>query len=321
MGSAEPEPERRSETPAVPIRPGMGLSIPSSERFLELRAGAKENGTLKDLRQMVAAWQAVAEKCNLAFEEMTRLAIYRLEVERDLGVHLAQNVRWGGDRARLPEGTLLRDGGLPEDITKKQCWAYQQLAAVPEDVFRAYLDAAHTRHVVPSAAGARAFAAPPKTPARNSAKNRTAKRAVHGGAAVPAPVIECVERIMTPDVVVGEVAMPAKQRVDVSSPDALQRLHGDVFVAQCPDPERFLVALEQARRNASVRRAVVILPATPWAQWFGRLEHGDWLLCFLRAVRDAEGNGLLLAHIGERPSVFRLAFRSLGVVLRAATTD
>src|SRR5688572_16318115 len=65
------------------------LVVPPDEHLRLARLDAKSAGNLKGLRQMVAAWEAVAEKCDLAFEEMARLAAFRLEVERDLGEELA----------------------------------------------------------------------------------------------------------------------------------------------------------------------------------------------------------------------------------------
>jgi len=316
MSSAE-QPERGPEEPMplVPGRPELAL-VPSSEHLLRLRGEAKQNGTLTNLRQMVAAWQAVAEKCNLAFEEMTRLAIYRLEVERDLGAHLTQQVQHGGDRSRYARRTL-----LPDDITKNQCSAYKRLAAIPEDVFRAYLADAHGKDRVPSSRGARAFAASAgqKTPATKTPKKKKRGRSAAQEAAIPAEVLECLAGFMTLDVIVGDADVPSKKRVAADSKVAIEQLRGDVLVAQCPDPARWLGAIEQARRETRVSRAIVVLPAATLPEWIVGMEHGDWLLCCLRNVRDSSGHAVMLAHIGERPSVFRLAFWSLGVVLRAAT--
>jgi hypothetical protein len=298
--------------PVGSVRPDLALSIPSGERFLQMRTEARQTGTLKNLQKLVAAWQAIGEKCNLAFEEMTRLAVYRLEVERDLGAYLAQTVQKGGDPPKYARRTL-----LPDDITRNQSSAYQKLAAVPEDVFRAYLEHAHHRGVVPSSQGARAFRMPGHraAPTRATKKKRRARAAV----AIPAAVTECIATIMTPDIVVGDANLRAGKRVAPDSKAVLEQLKGEVFVAQCTDPARWLPAIEQHRRAARITRAIVVLPAEPCAAWFATLEHGDWLVCFVRNVGD--GNGVMLAHIGERPSAFRLACRELGVVVRPATAD
>lgn len=315
-GAEQPERVPGEPVPQVPARPDLTL-VPSSEQLLRLRDEAKQNGTLANLRKMVAAWQAVAEQCNVAFEEMTRLATYRLEVERDLGRHLAQTVHRGGDRAKYSRSTL-----LPDDITNNQSAAYQRLAAIPDQAFHAYLADALSRRVVPSSRGARAFAAASgrKAP-KAKAKQKKRGRSVTAEGAIPAAVLECIAAIMTPDVIVGDATVPSKKRLAADSKAGMGQLRGDVLVAQCPDPVRWLSAIEQARRETRVSRAIVVLPATALPEWIAALEHGDWLLCCLRGVRDSNGNAVMLAHIGERPSVFRLAFRSLGVVLRPATAD
>ena len=105
---------------------------------------------------------------------------------------------------------------------------------------------------------------------------------------------------MSPDCVVGDADVPAKLRLaSTTAPDAAE-LRGDVFLARCDDPARWLRELARRRACAQIRRAIVVLPATLWAEWFGQFENGDCLLCFLRDVRDADGNGVVLAHIGER---------------------
>ena len=297
---------------------GLVKALPTSERFLQMRIAAQEGGTQNDLHKLVSAWQAVAVKCNLAFEQLTRLAIYRLEVERDLGAYLAQSIERGGDRRTYPRGRLDRRRGLPDNISWKQSSAYQRLAKIPEDIFRAYLDAALAKHAVPSSAGARAFAAPPRVPARHGGK---CGKHVPTNLDLPPAVIQRVVSIMTPDVVVGGLRTLAKESHQADESDASTSLTGDVFVAACDDPDKWLRAIDIARRHSRLRRVIIALPAYTWTDWFHRVGHGDWLLCFLRQYRDTSGSGLVLGYSGEKPSMFRLAFRSLGVVLRAATVE
>jgi hypothetical protein len=59
-----------------------------SEQLALMRAQTKAAGILKDLKELAAAWEEVAKKCDLACEEMVKL---RLDVERDLGAQLAQS--------------------------------------------------------------------------------------------------------------------------------------------------------------------------------------------------------------------------------------
>ena len=69
--------------PALWAASEKGLVVPADEQLRLVRLDAKSAGTLQGLRQMVAAWEAVAEKCALAFHELVRLAVFRLEVERE----------------------------------------------------------------------------------------------------------------------------------------------------------------------------------------------------------------------------------------------
>ena len=84
--------------PAPVARPG--LVVPSAAEFEVLIASQASSDGLRDLRQAIAAWQAVAEKCDHAFEEVLKLSIYRLRVERALGARLVQVVKHGGPRPR-----------------------------------------------------------------------------------------------------------------------------------------------------------------------------------------------------------------------------
>src|SRR5436190_14341137 len=116
------------------------LDVPPDEQLQLVRVAAKSAGNLRGLRQMVAAWEAVAEKCDLAFEEMVRLAVFRLEVERDLGAELAQTVSQGRPKKRSPEVTFSSSHELPDGVTKQQAAKYRALAAVPEAAFGAYVE-------------------------------------------------------------------------------------------------------------------------------------------------------------------------------------
>lgn len=320
MADAEPQGMLPDLPPRPAPKPELSLVVPDAAHLLQLRERAREAEELPGLRKLVAAWQAAAEKCDLAFEELTRLAVYRLEVERDLGAHLAQTVHRGGHRAKSPRGSLLRGGCLPGDVTKKQSRLYQNLAKVPEPVFRAYLDNAFKNGETPTSAGARAFARAQAASGTTSRPRGGRRRRATAASVLPANVLACVERVMMPDCIVGDADLPAKLRLaSTTAPDAAE-LRGDVFLARCDDPARWLRELARRRACAQIKRAIVVLPAAPWAEWFGQFESGDWLLCFLRDVRGADGYGVVLAHIGERPSAFRLAFGSLGIVLRAANS-
>ena len=294
--------------PELPLRSEFSLVIPTNEQFLQLRAEAKQAGKLPNLRQMVAAWQDVADRCHLAFEELTRIAVFKLEVERELGAHLAQTVHRGGSRSKYSRSTL-----LPDDLTRNQSSAYQALAAIPEATFRAYLQGAHRDEEVPSSRGARAFAAATRSRGQQSVRRTTAA----GHSVISEAVLDAMTRIMTPDVVVGCKRLKAKWHFHPDASNVLDMLTGDVFVAQCPQPQLWLPAIERLRKTARVYQAVVVLPAEVWTDWFAAMEVGDWLCCFLKGARGSDGNGVMLAHVGAKQGAFRLAFRHLGVVMGA----
>ena len=81
-----------------------------SEQLARMRAQTKAAGILKDLKELAAAWEEVAKKCDLACEEMVKL---RLDVERDLGAQLAQcRQTWPcavGQDANLESATAATD--------------------------------------------------------------------------------------------------------------------------------------------------------------------------------------------------------------------
>jgi hypothetical protein len=154
---------------------------------------------------MVSAMQAAAAKCDLAYEEMVRLAVYRLEVERDLGAHLAQTVVRGRPTKRCPGGTF-SGSGLPEGISKKQSVAYQRLAAIPVAVFQRYLEAVREARRFPTTRGAQAFASERKPRVVRPAKKVRVSRTT-----VDAELVESIRRLGGIDVIVGESSIPARR--------------------------------------------------------------------------------------------------------------
>ena len=207
-GGAEPSSCGQMQT-ALLRPPDGGLVVPTNEEFSVMRAEAKAAGKLKDLRKLAAAWQAVAEKCDLAFEELFRLAVFRLEVERDLGMQLAQTIRRGGDRTNYPRGSLLPDG-----VTWKQSAGYQNLAAIPEDVFRAYVERSRGAERTPSSRGARAFAG-----ARSAKTHRAPrpKKAPASDVVLSPKLIEaCVRCLGDIDVMVGKAIVALPRDIDAA---------------------------------------------------------------------------------------------------------
>lgn len=292
------------------------LVIPATDHLQVLRVEAKQAGTLSELNRVVAAWLAVAEQCNVARGEMVRLAIFQLEVERELGAHLAQTVRHGGDRSRLRDVILPPDGALPQDVSPRQSMEYKKLAAIPEEVFRAYLDESRATCKPPSLAGALRLAAKPRT--RRVSTTRSDRRQTGSGEAIelPASALDAISRVMTADVCVGKAKIGAKRLIHASStvfPE--EALAGEVLVAQCPDPETWLPALRRLRNCAKVTQAIVVLPAAVWADWFTLLREHEWSICFVRWARASTGEGVLVVHQGGRSQAFRTTMSNVGPVL------
>lgn len=306
--SAVPDPPPARLLPAQTLRQ-IGLVVPNDDQLALIRTHAQESGTLKELRQKVAAWHAAAEKLKLGFEEMTRVAVFQLEVERDLGSHLAQTVRRGGDRSKSHGSTLLH-----EDIHRNQSSAYQKLAAIPEDVFRAYLEHARSKRKLPSSAGARRFGLPKKSAARRNAKAKCT------GAVAPtdlAAALDAISRVMTPDVVVGEGKVEARRFVSASDKGIFDKLSGDVLVVDCPDPAEWIPELLRRRGKAKIRQVIAFVPAAPWEEWFEVVQESGVSCCFLHGPARNGAIGHAVLHIGACDAAFRVAMASVGLVLHA----
>lgn len=286
---------------ASPVPVGSGaIVVPAHAELALLLSQAKAAGTLKDLRQTIAAWQAVAEKCDLVFEEFVRLAVFRLQVERELGAHLSQTVQRGGDRSKCPRATL-----LPEGVSKKQSSTYQKLAAIPEDVFRAYVEKSREVRKVPSSAGARRFASPTKT--RAPARSRNRDGTVSG---VPDVVVDaCVRCLGEIAVLVGKAEVKAAACVKGLS-DLSKVARGAILVATSTDPAESLRCIARLREKGRIGEAIVVLPQHINASWLTSLNCGPWSLCL-----PFEGGTPLVAHIGGHARGFALVFARLGVVV------
>lgn len=303
--TSEGAPDEGRTDSSLLVPSARGLTVPPKAQLEELRLHAAADGTLQNLRQMIAAWEAVAAKCELAFEELFRLAAFRLEVERDLGHHLAQTVKRGGFRTKLPRGTLPGSGSLPEGVSRKHSMLCQQLAAIPDADFRAYLEQCTRRRRLPSAAGARKIVL-------HSCKTR--RPGPSGQLVMPRALIEAMRRLYDVDTLVGETSLPAKHRLDASAPNALVELHGRALVVAKVDMSRWIPELERLRDTGQLQRVVVFATAATWAPWYARLLHTDWMLCFPTRMRFA-GCGVLLAHLGEKSAGFRVVMSELGPVI------
>lgn len=284
---------------------------PSLPAEHELRARFQQCTTASELhalRQSVAAWVTVAGTQGAPFDMLARLAAFRLEVERALGGLLERIVARGGARIRGESHRGLRPGGLPAGISKQQAARFRQVAAVSEQQFRDFLAAAHARGQVPAASALRRLVAPRR-------RAVATRHCGSGRAELPAQVLAAIERIMVPDVIVGDCPLGARHRVPAGDGLALAKLAGDVLVTQCPDPAQWLPRLRRLRDEAIVHRVIVVLPAEVWSLWFRQLADPLWTCCFLTDIRGPRSTGVLLAHLGARSEAFRAAVGGMGVTI------
>ena len=285
--------------PAPALRRGLVVPDPADFEALVALQGTSEG--LRDLRQAVAAWQAVAEKCDHAFEEVLKLSTYRLQVERALGARLAQDVRPGRVKKRSPEVTFDEGGRLPDGVTKQQAAKYRQLAAVPDDAFAAYLQVSREKRKLPTSTGARRFGVPAREPrVRRSARGRRPSLLRE----VDQAIVDFVDRLMTPDVVVGPPVLKCAVNFAVADSVALTRAQGDVFVAACRAPENWLPRLAGMYRAGVVSQVLAVVAADAWADWFRLALVEGWTFCCVSARRGDGSIGVLLAHIGGRRAAF-----------------
>jgi hypothetical protein len=116
------------------------------------------------------------------------------------------------------------------------------------------------------------------------------------------------------DVVVGRATIEAKSHVSAIAPRLFEELAGDVLVAECPDPAKWLPKLRDLRLKAQVNQVVVVARAEVWSDWFSDLREQEWACCFLQGLHDKSG-GLVVLHNGVKRSAFHLAMGQIGVVM------
>ncbi len=311
------EQERERQQLVVPedgVRRQLAL-VPDEERFQDMLTTACGSPALVDLRKLVVAWRAVADQCEVATEEVLRLAIYRLEVERALGSELAQSVRRGGRGSKSQAATSIRGGasrGLPDGVTKHQSRRYRALAAIPGDAFAGYVTKAREDGRPPTSAGAHRFARAKCSP--QAAQQAESSPTSTVSFVLPERVLDALTSFMVSDVVVGDLQLQGDARCLSVAEARPGDLEGDVLFADCPDPATWLPELKQLREAGRVRQVVVALAAEVWAEWFKLLEVDAWGCCFVTGVRTVSGEGVALAYHGERPSLFHGAASAVGVM-------
>lgn len=276
------------------------LIVPSPAEFEALLAEHGSMARLRDLRQTVVTWKAIAESLECDFEHGWQLGAYRLRVERALGSKLAREVRRGGIRTGLVPPDACAVGRLPKGVSKQQAARYRKLAALPEQSFQHYLMLTKSRRQIPTAAGARRHGlSATSTPTRQGQHHVPAP-----ARGAPPEVLDMVGRIMSPDVCVGSSTPRSKLHLRSTDRAALDKLGGDVFVAHCPDPDRWLQRLAGLHRTGMVHQALVTIDGSLWADWFRAAVDDGWAFSFVHADPAASHRGTALAHFGARRAAF-----------------
>ena len=235
---------------------------------------------------------------------MVRLAVYRLEVERDLGAHLAQTVARGRPTKRCPRGTV-SGSGLPEGISKKQSVAYQRLAAIPVALFQRYLEAVREARKFPTTRGAQAFASERKPRVVRPAKKARASRAT-----VDAELLESIRRCLGDiDVVIGESSIPARRCIGAVE-GLSATVSGQVIVVAADQATAALPLVSRLVAGGTVAESVVLLPRDLDYGWLRGLRSGRWSMCM-----PVDCSKCVVAYVGARSRAFKLLFEVFGPIL------
>jgi len=288
-------------------RRGTGWLAPPQKAMEAALAAAADVPSLQILHVKAAAVEGVAKDVHVPFEDLCRLAEFRIEIECEIGVLLSQTVH-PGRPAKLSRDVIITEAGLPPGISPNMSSRCQRLAAIPtEFVKRCFLEA-RRKGRVPSPEGLLRSAGFKKSP---TTKPRT-RRKTPSTVDCPSVVADAISRFLKVGTCVGDVAQFASAKKVPAVLKSIEKLRGIVFVADCPDPDEWLPELAQAERKRQVEEVAVLLPAGTAENWFVRIIEGGWQCCFLRGQPAR-----MVAYHGERKHAFWLVMRSLGCVMEA----
>ncbi len=293
MESEVPQPEAQ-DGDLVPVSGqagDRGIVIPSQGQLALLREQARTEGKLHDLREQLAALFAVGERFGIVQTELVRLAVAKLEVERDIGGQLKAEVHPGRPRKMSPAVTISDASQLPAGLTRQQAMRFRELARVPEPLFQYYLRAVAAEGRLPTSSGARRFAARGE-PAGAKAAARPKLHLAPG-------VVSALARMMMPDVLVGSPLVPARRVVSPSQPSVLDDLRGAVMVLDCPDPQAWFEAVADLHVQRVVTRAALVLPLEVHSHWYSTVVE-RWLPCWVPPRSDIGGQPLVVVEMGAR---------------------
>lgn len=283
-----------------------------SESALELAlAAADDLDTLSSLRRVAAAHHEVARRCTIAFDDFLRLAVFRIKIERKLGLELARRVRRGGRGSKSPEATSMRGGatvGLPPGITKQTAAKLRALAAVPDDILDAYLDAAGRRRRIPTPGGALAHASRSRQPLDPSVRGRTRRKDAFE---VPATVHDAIRRFVDPiDTYIHPPQAHDSPRLGARAHGSRQHL-GTIVIVDPRPPADWLVRVAQMRAHGYSEQVVMLLPASTGERWFQQIARLPWRCCFVSGTEQP----VLVLYLGPREAAFDLTFRGVGTLM------
>lgn len=274
---------------------------PSLTRLDGGSATIGEPPLLARLQRVVA--QLAAGRRYLGVVRWSHLAVERMQVEREIGLWIAQTVHRGGSGSRSNEVTSKRGGSsapLPPGVTKQRAARFRQLAAIPDSTFREYLAHITTSGLLPSANGALAFA--------GSGGRSTSGRCQ----AVSPSACNAVLRVLGAiDTLVGPQLMPAKRTVPALAFDA-EHLRGRVVVIECLQPARWLPLLGRLVELREISDLIVFLQRPLGQRWQHHLR--GWVLV---SPAGFPTNAALAYH-GERTAAFRTVMSELGIVMTIA---
>lgn len=268
-----------------------GLVVPNQGQLTLLREQAKAEGKLHELRERLVALLAVGERFGIVRNELARLAVARIEVERDIGRWLAAEVRPGRPGKRSPRATV-SSSTLPAGISKQQALRFRELARVPDPVLQGYLCWVAAEGRVPTSSGARRFAARGELAA--APKGRVSPR-LH----LAPEVVSSLARMMVPDVLVGPALVPAGRVVSPSQPGVLDELRGAVMVLDGPDPQLWFDAVLEHYVQRVVTEALLVLPLEVHGRWYSTAVERGWR-CWVPPRSDSGGRPLVVVEVSGR---------------------
>lgn len=274
------------------------IRVPSPEVLERARRLALETETGPDLRQRVIVLEQAARRCGAAFEEVIRLSLFRLNLERDIGRMLGRSLVRGGDRSRSSTSTLRNLG-----LSKNQSSRLQRLAAIPEDVFQAYAAASVSSRKLPSARGALNY----------GARGGQGEVGEVSDSQVDGHAMRSAEAAALRHLGSVDFALGFREELEVDgrclrSAEGV-KLRGRVMALVGRDDE-LVDQLAGLAASGVVEDCVALLRRRADCRWLRRIASGAWSICLVRP-----GSDVIAAHCGGRRRSFELVFRQVGIVL------